>query len=115
MRKGRRCAEFLQETGHGFAPLALFEAIAAQLSPNPLVHTLEFKPTCREAVVGQPSHEKQVEFDDDLRETDTPAEIGDYDDLLSDRVAPIALCCDRGRVGIEVFTQRPLAEPFNRA
>jgi hypothetical protein len=44
-----------------------------------------------------------------------PAEIGDYDDLLPNRVAPIALCCDSGRAGIEVFTQRPLAEPFNRA
>jgi hypothetical protein len=44
-----------------------------------------------------------------------PAEIGDYDDLLSDRVAPIALCGDSGRVGVEVSTQRPLAEPFNRA
>jgi hypothetical protein len=44
-----------------------------------------------------------------------PAEIGDYDNLLSDRVVPIALCCDSGRVGVEVFTQRPLTEPFNRA
>ena len=44
-----------------------------------------------------------------------PAEIGDHDDLLSDRVAPIALCGHSGRIGVEVFTQRPLAESFNRA
>ena len=43
------------------------------------------------------------------------AEIGDYDDLLSDRVARIALFGYSGRIGVEVFTQRPLAEPFNRA
>ena len=43
------------------------------------------------------------------------AEIGDYDDLLSDRVASIALCSHTGRIGIEVFTQRPLAQSFNRA
>ena len=31
------------------------------------------------------------------------AEIGNYDDLLSDRVAPIALCGYSGCVGVEVF------------
>ena len=44
-----------------------------------------------------------------------PAEVGDYDDLLSDRVVTIALFGYSGRIGVEVFTQRPLAEPFNRA
>ena len=43
------------------------------------------------------------------------AEIGDYDDLLSDRVVPVALLGHTGRIGVEVFTQRPLAESFNRA
>ena len=44
-----------------------------------------------------------------------PAEIGNYDDLLSDGVVSVALFGNSGRIGIEVFTQRPLAEPFNRA
>ena len=43
------------------------------------------------------------------------AEIGDYDDLLSDRVVSIALFGYSGRIGVEVFTQRPLAQSFNRA
>jgi hypothetical protein len=42
-----------------------------------------------------------------------PAEIGDYDNLLSDRVVSIALFGYPGRIRVEVFTQRPLAEPFN--
>ena len=41
------------------------------------------------------------------------SEIGDYDDLLSDRVPSIALFDQTGRIDIKVFTQRPLAEPFN--
>ena len=44
-----------------------------------------------------------------------PAEIGDYDDLLSDRVGSIALFGYSGRIGVEVATQRPLAQSFNRA
>jgi len=44
-----------------------------------------------------------------------PAEIGDYDNLLSDRVVTIALFGYTGRISVEVFIQRPLAEPFNRA
>ena len=44
-----------------------------------------------------------------------PAEIGKYDDLLSDGVVSVALIGYSGRIGVEVFTQRPLAEPFNRA
>jgi hypothetical protein len=43
-----------------------------------------------------------------------PAEIGDYGDLLSDRVVSIALFGYSGRIGVEVFTQRPLAQSFNR-
>ena len=43
-----------------------------------------------------------------------PTEIGDCYDLPSDRVARVALFGDRGCIGIEVFTQRPLAKAFNR-
>ena len=43
------------------------------------------------------------------------AEIGNYDDLLPDGVVSVALIGYRGGIGVEVFTQRPLAEPFNRA
>jgi hypothetical protein len=43
------------------------------------------------------------------------AEIGNYYDLLSDRVVSIALFGNRGRIDIEVFIQRPLSQPFNRA
>jgi hypothetical protein len=82
MREGRRCAEFLQETGDRFAPFALFEAIAAQFSPSPLVETLEFEPACRKAVVGQPSHEKQVEFDNHPHQTDAPVPTGNLSDSL---------------------------------
>ena len=41
------------------------------------------------------------------------AEIGDGDDLPSDRVMGIALFGDCGRVGVEVFAQRTLAKPCN--
>ena len=41
------------------------------------------------------------------------AEIGDYDNLLSERVVCIALFGYPGRIRVKVFTQRPLAEPFN--
>src|SRR5579862_361650 len=44
-----------------------------------------------------------------------PAEVGDYDDLLSDRVSTIALFGHAGRIGVEVLTQRPLAQSFNSA
>jgi len=43
------------------------------------------------------------------------AEIGDGDGLPSDRVVRIAPFGDSGRVGVEVFAQRTLAKPFNRA
>jgi hypothetical protein len=42
-------------------------------------------------------------------------EIGDRHDLSSDRVPRIALLGDSGSVRVQVFTQRPLAQPFNRA
>jgi hypothetical protein len=41
------------------------------------------------------------------------AEIGNSDDLLSDGVVSVALIGYSGGIGVEVFTQRPLAEPFN--
>ena len=44
-----------------------------------------------------------------------PAEIGNYDDLLSDGVLSVALIGYAGRIGVEVFTQRPLAKSLNRA
>ena len=43
------------------------------------------------------------------------AKIGDYDDLLSDRVVSVALLGHPGRIRIEIFIQRPLAEPFYRS
>jgi hypothetical protein len=43
------------------------------------------------------------------------AEIGNDYDLLPDRVVSIALFGNSHRIGIEVFIQRPLAKPFNRA
>ena len=44
-----------------------------------------------------------------------PAEIGNGDDLPSDRVVSIALFDDSGCIGVEVFAQRTLAKPFNGA
>ena len=43
------------------------------------------------------------------------AEIGNGDDLPSDRVVSIALFGNSSRVGVEVFAQRTLAKPFNGA
>jgi hypothetical protein len=43
------------------------------------------------------------------------AEIGDGDDLPSDRVVSIALFGDSGCIRVEVVAQRTLAKPFNRA
>jgi hypothetical protein len=54
-------------------------------------------------------------LDSDVFPHQPPAEISDYDDLLSDRVVSIALIGYSGRIRVEVFIQRPLAEPFNRA
>src|SRR5580700_10527231 len=44
-----------------------------------------------------------------------PAEIGDYDDLLSDGVVSVTLIGYSGRIVVEVRTQRPLSQSFNRA
>ena len=44
-----------------------------------------------------------------------PAEIGNHQELLSDRVLCIALLGNSGRIGIKVFAQRPLPHSFNRA
>ncbi len=82
MCEGRRRAESLKKTSDGLAPLALFETIAAQFAPNPLVQTLEFEPACRKTVVGQPTNEKQVEFDNYLRKTDAPVSTGNLPDSL---------------------------------
>ena len=49
----------------------------------------------------------------DLFPLNPPAEIGNPDDLLSDGVVRVALIGYSGGIGVEVFTQRPLAEPFN--
>jgi hypothetical protein len=43
------------------------------------------------------------------------AEISDHDDLLLDGVVSVALIGYSSRIGVEVFIQRPLAQPFNRA
>ena len=43
------------------------------------------------------------------------AEIGNYYDLLSDRVMCVALFGYTSRIRVEVFIQRPLAQSFNRA
>jgi hypothetical protein len=50
----------------------------------------------------------------DMFVSQPPTETGDCYDLPSDRVARVALFGDRGCIGIEVFTQRPLAKAFNR-
>ena len=44
-----------------------------------------------------------------------PAEIGNSNDLPSDRVVSIALFGNSGRIGIEVFAQRALPKPCNSA
>ena len=52
--------------------------------------------------------------DRDLFVLQPAAEIGDSDDLPSDRVVRIALFSDRGCIRVEVFAQRALAKPLNR-
>jgi hypothetical protein len=46
----------------------LLEAVTAQAAPNPLVHANQFSPKRRKVIEGEPAHEKQVEFDNYLRE-----------------------------------------------
>ena len=76
-------------------------------SANPLLPTAKSQKSIHNLAVQS--------LDIDVFLLQPPAEIGDYDDLLSDRVVRIALFGYSGRIGVEVFTQRPLAEPFNRA
>ena len=52
-------------------------------------------------------------LDSDVLLLQPPAEIGNSGDLLSDGVVSVALIGYSGGIGVEVFTQRPLAEPFN--
>src|ERR1039457_1386 len=70
-----------EKPGHGTAAFALLEAIAAQLPPNPFVQALQFELTGRIAVVVDPPHQEQIEFDDDLRQANTPIPTGDLPDL----------------------------------
>jgi hypothetical protein len=58
----------------------------------------------------EPGHYLAIQIlDIDMFLFKPPTEIGDYDDLLSDRVLAIALFGHAGRIGVEVFTQRTLA------
>jgi len=60
----------------------LLETVTAQPAPNPLVHADKFAPERRKAVVDEPAHKKQVEFDNDLREANAPRPAGNLPDLL---------------------------------
>ena len=71
-----------EEVRNRLAVLALFETIAAQFAPGPLVQALEFEPTGRVAVVVEPSNQEQVEFDDHLRQTNASIPPGDLPDFL---------------------------------
>ncbi len=82
MCERRRSAQLLEESSEGLPAFALFETIAAQLSSNPFVQALEVEPTCRVAVVGDPSNEEQVEFDNHTRQTNAPVTTGDLPDFL---------------------------------
>src|ERR1700730_5107860 len=77
-----RSAQLLEESSQGLPVLALFEAIAAQLTPNPFVHALEVEPTGRIAVVVDPSNQEQIEFDRPLCQTNAPVPTGDLPDFL---------------------------------
>ena len=82
MSPRRRGAQPLKQPSEGPAAFALLETIAAQLSPNPFVQTLEFKPKGRVAVVGKPSNQEQIEFDNHLRQANAPVATGDLPDFL---------------------------------
>ena len=77
-----RSPQTLEESSEGLPRLALFETIAAKLSPNPFVQALEVEPTGRIAVVGDPSHQEQIEFDNHSRQTNAPVATGDLADFL---------------------------------
>ena len=77
---------------HGQQPPQRFRIASA----NPLLPTAKTQKSIHNLAVQS--------LDINLFLLQPPAEIGDYDDLLSDRVAPIALCGYNGCVGVEVFT-----------
>ena len=76
-------------------------------SANPLLPTTKAQKSIHNIAVQS--------LDSDVFLLQPPAEIGDHDDLPSDRVAPVTLCGHSSCIGIEMFTQRPLEEPFNCA
>ena len=58
----------------------------------------------------EPAHYLAVQIlDIDVLLLKPPTEIGDHDDLLSDRALAVALFGHAGCIGVEVPTQRPLA------
>jgi hypothetical protein len=64
----------------------------------------------------EPAHYLAIQIlDSEMFLFKPPTEIGDYDDLLPDRVSTIALFGHIGRIAVEVLTQRPLAQSFNCA
>src|ERR1700720_4651149 len=77
-----RSAQLLEESSQGLPVLALFETIAAQLSSNPFVQALEVEPTGRIAVVGDPSNQEQIEFDNHTRQTNAPITTSDLPNFL---------------------------------
>ena len=76
-------------------------------SANPLLPTAKVQKSIHNLTV-------QV-LDSDLFLHQPPAQLGDYDDLLSDRVAPIPLFGYSGCISVEVRAQRPLAQSFDGA
>ena len=77
-----RSAQLLEESSQGLPVLALFETIAAQLTPNPFVQALEVEPTGRIAVVVDPSNQEQIEFDRHLPQTNAPITTSDLPNFL---------------------------------
>src|SRR5205823_4920060 len=75
-------AQLPKETGHRLAALALLETIAAQLSPNPFVHTLEFELTGREAVVVDPANEEQIELGNHFHQTNASISTSDLPNFV---------------------------------
>jgi hypothetical protein len=75
-------------------------------SANPLLPTAKAQKSIHNFAVQSP--------DRDVFLLQPPAEIGDYDDLLPDGVVSVTLIGYDGRICVEVFTQRPLAQSFNR-
>ena len=107
MCEGRRRAESLKKTSDGLAPLALFETIAAQFAPNPLVQALELKSTRRMAVEVKPSSQKRVELGDHLRQTHPTVATGNLFDLLLGALDAF------GRDSEFAVQQQPMAEELS--